>query len=84
MDAESQIEKSALEKQRFWGCKIFVCLLCHEIEEIPLNVVRDFDLMDSGDPTTPPMFSCETCGGQMSPEYYRGIHGIEYKISDIR
>jgi hypothetical protein len=29
------------------------------------------------------MFACENCGGQMYPEYYKGIHGIEYKISDI-
>lgn len=39
--------------------------------------------MDDGDPTTPPMFSCEQCGAEMYPEYYKGIHGIEYKISDI-
>jgi hypothetical protein len=37
----------------------FVCLACHEKEEIPINVVTDFDLIDDGDPTTPPMFSCE-------------------------
>jgi hypothetical protein len=37
-----------------------------------------------GDPTTPPMFSCEKCGGEMYPEYYKRVQGIEYKISDIR
>ncbi|WP_218971035.1 hypothetical protein [Alkalihalobacterium bogoriense] len=41
-------------------------------------MVRDFDLMDGGDPMTPPMFSCETCGGEMDPEYYKGVHGVEY------
>jgi len=46
--------------------------------------VRDFDFMDDGDSTTPPMFSCEKCGGEMYPEYYKGVHGIEYKLSDIR
>lgn len=46
-------------------------------------MVRDFDLMDDGDPTTPPMFSCEKCGGDMYPEYYKGVHGVEYKLSDI-
>ncbi|WP_207308598.1 hypothetical protein, partial [Bacillus timonensis] len=61
----------------------YVCLTCHEKEEIPINVVRDFDLMDDGDPTIPPMFACEKCGGKMYPEYYKGIHGIEYKLSDI-
>ncbi|MDF1512083.1 hypothetical protein PZE06_28990, partial [Robertmurraya sp. DFI.2.37] len=62
----------------------YVCLVCHEKEEIPINVVIDFDMMDEGDPTTPTMFSCEKCGGEMYPEYYKGVHGIEYKISDIR
>ena len=61
----------------------FVCLACHEKEEIPLSVVRDFDLMDGGILTTPPMFACEKCGGEMYPEYYKGVHGVEYKISDI-
>lgn len=28
-------------------------------------MVRDFDLMDDGDPTIPPMLSCEKCGGDM-------------------
>ncbi|XJZ27397.1 hypothetical protein ACF5W4_00430 [Bacillota bacterium Lsc_1132] len=48
-----------------------------------MNVVRDFDLMDDGDPTTPPMFSCEKCGGQLYPLYYKGAHGIEYKLFDV-
>lgn len=30
-------------------------------EEIPLSVVRDFDMMDDGDPEVPPQFSCEAC-----------------------
>ncbi|MBB6514452.1 hypothetical protein GGQ92_003305, partial [Gracilibacillus halotolerans] len=29
--------------------------------------------MDGGDPTVPPQFSCEQCGGEMYPEYYKGI-----------
>ncbi|MBB6514145.1 hypothetical protein GGQ92_002966, partial [Gracilibacillus halotolerans] len=28
-------------------------------------------------------FSCEQCGGEMYPEYYKGIHGNEYKLSDV-
>ncbi|HWQ41541.1 MAG TPA: hypothetical protein VN456_05840 [Desulfosporosinus sp.] len=32
----------------------------------------------------PPQFSCEKCGGDMYPEYYKGLHGYEYKISDIQ
>jgi len=62
----------------------YVCLQCHETEEIPLEVVRNFDAMDDGDPTVPPQFACEQCGGEMYPEYYKGVHGIEYKITDIR
>jgi hypothetical protein len=38
--------------------------------------------MDGGDPTVPPQFSCEACGGAMYPEYYKGVHGYEYSISD--
>lgn len=40
--------------------------------------------MDEGDPSVPPMFSCEKCGAQMYPEYYKGIHGIEYRLSDMK
>ncbi|MBY0055184.1 hypothetical protein H7K32_26965 [Brevibacillus agri] len=61
----------------------YVCLECHEIEEIPLSVVRDFDAMDDGDPSVPPQFGCEHCGNPMYPEYYKGLHGYEYKLSDI-
>ena len=46
-------------------------------------VVQEFDRMDDGDPTVPPQFTCEACGGQMYPEYYKGLQGIEYKISDV-
>ena len=40
------------------------------------------DLMDGGDPTTPPRFQCEKCNGEMVPEYYKGIYGTEYKLTD--
>jgi len=38
--------------------------------------------MDSGDQSVPPMFACEKCGGEMYPEYYKGLHGVEYRIED--
>jgi len=41
------------------------------------------DAMDDGDSTVPPQFSCEKCGGTMYPEYYKGLHGNEYKITDV-
>lgn len=53
-------------------------------EEIPLSVVQDFDAMDDGDLSVPPMFNCRACGGEMYPEYYKGLHGQEYRLSDIR
>jgi hypothetical protein len=59
------------------------CQTTHEKEEIPHNVVKDFDVMDGGDPSVSPQFACQTCGGEMYPEYYKGAHGIEYKLSDI-
>jgi hypothetical protein len=58
-------------------------LECNENEKIPLDVVISFDAMDDGDPTVPPKFGCQKCGGEMYPEYYKGIHGYEYKITDI-
>jgi hypothetical protein len=58
-------------------------LQCREEEDIPLSVVRDMDFMDNGDPTVAPQFSCEACGGAMYPEYYKGVHGYEYRITDV-
>ncbi|MEQ6388071.1 hypothetical protein RZN22_01940 [Bacillaceae bacterium S4-13-58] len=44
----------------------------------------DFDLMDGGDPIVPTQFICERCGGEMYQEHYKGgIHGQEYKLSDV-
>jgi hypothetical protein len=62
----------------------YICLQCEEEEAIPLKVVQDFDRMDKGDHKVPPKFACEACGGEMYPEYYKGLKGIEYKISDKR
>ncbi|MFD0681442.1 MULTISPECIES: hypothetical protein, partial [unclassified Paenibacillus] len=53
----------------------YICLQCEEEEAIPLGVVRDFDRMDGGDPSVPPKFGCESCGGEMYPEFYKGVHG---------
>jgi hypothetical protein len=39
--------------------------------------------MDDGDPTVPPQFSCEQCGGAMYPHYYKGAYGFEFRISDV-
>jgi hypothetical protein len=63
---------------------MYICLQCNETEAIPLHVVRNLDAMDDGDPTVPPQFTCEECGGAMYPEHYIGVHGYEYKISDVK
>lgn len=44
------------------------CRSCSMYEEIPLNVVLEFHLLDPGDPSVPPRFSCERCGGEIWPE----------------
>jgi len=49
-----------------------------------MDAVKSFDIMDGGDPTVPPQFSCGVCGGAMYPEYYKGVHGYEYRIEDVR
>lgn len=62
----------------------YICLQCETEEKIPYETVRSFDAMDGGDPMVPPQFSCEECGEAMYPEYYKGIHGYEYRIEDVR
>jgi hypothetical protein len=32
------------------------------------------ELMDKGDHKAPPKFGCEVCGGDMYPEYYKGVN----------
>ena len=59
------------------------CLRCEIEEEIPYQVVREMDKQDMGDPSVPPQFACEACGGAMYPRYYKGVHGFEYRISDV-
>ena len=62
----------------------YICLQCEQQEKIPYETVRSFDIMDGGDPLVPPQFSCEVCGGAMYPEYYKGVHGYEYRIENVR
>ena len=39
----------------------FVCLECKIEEDIPAEIVEYCDVMDDGDITVPPRFSCENC-----------------------
>lgn len=57
----------------------YICENCQAEENIPAEVVAYFDAMDDGDTSVPPRFSCESCGGHMYPEEFRGIHGESYK-----
>jgi hypothetical protein len=40
--------------------------------------------MDGGDPSVPPKFGCESCGGEMYPEYDKGVQGYEFRLEDVR
>ncbi|NVN79547.1 hypothetical protein GM526_21095 [Enterococcus avium] len=63
----------------------FICLSCGEKESIPMDVVKFLDDADiANDPNNPPKFTCEKCGKEMYPEYYRNALGIEFKISDLQ
>ena len=49
-----------------------------------MDVVKFLDDADiANDPNNPPQFTCEKCGKEMYPEYYRNALGIEFKISDV-
>ena len=56
----------------------FICTRCKCHEKIPTKIVLQLDMMDPGDPSYPPMFDCEKCGGLMKPVYFVGYTGIEY------
>ncbi|RSU13010.1 hypothetical protein CBF29_04895 [Vagococcus elongatus] len=63
----------------------YICLKCGIEEEIPKDVVELIPLFDEGaDPLTAPQFTCEKCGGEMYPEYYKNPMGIEFRMSDVR
>jgi len=57
---------------------LYICTECGEKELIPEEVVMHFDLLDQGDISEPPSFTCEKCGGIMKPKFYEGVHNITY------
>ncbi len=61
----------------------YICPKCKTKENIPTDIVEDFDRMDSlgVDTSYPPRFDCAKCSGIMIPVYYISISGIvhEYK-----
>jgi hypothetical protein len=55
----------------------------NKIRPVVIKGVKKF--RGCGDPLNRfKLFVCEGCGGQMYPEYYKGIHGCEtkYRMSD--
>lgn len=58
----------------------YICLQCNIEEDIPKEVVDYCDIMDDGDISVPPRFSCQVCGGEMRPKEYIGVHGIKYGL----
>ena len=60
----------------------FICTRCKCHEKIPTKIVLQMDMMDPGDPSYPPMFDCEKCGGLMKPVYFVGYTGIEYTYDE--
>lgn len=54
---------------------LYICTVCGTKENIPEEVVRQFDEMDQSNINEPPSFSCEECGGIMRPKYYKSVYG---------
>ena len=61
---------------------LFRCLSCGAEENIPEDVVMEFDILDHGDTSVPPRFKCENCSADMEPVYYESVHGVIYKIEE--
>lgn len=57
----------------------YICTQCKIEEDIPESVVEYFDVMDDGDTSVPPRFTCNNCHGDMVPRKYEGVHGIQYE-----
>lgn len=47
-----------------------------------VKLLDDADIAYS--PNNPPQFTCEKCGNEMYPEYYKNALGVEFKISDVQ
>lgn len=62
----------------------YICQACKETEEIPKDIVKEYDILDGGDPMDPPRFSCEASGQGMVPVYYKSVHGYVYDYSRLK
>jgi uncharacterized OB-fold protein len=61
---------------------LFRCPSCGVEENIPEDVVMQFDLLDDGDTSVPPKFKCEHCPADMEPVFYESVHGVIHKINE--
>ena len=63
----------------------YICPNCKTKELIPLDIVKNFDLLDSYgvDNSYPPRFQCLNCGDNMVTIYYKSIHGIIHEYKNI-
>ncbi|QCI86086.1 hypothetical protein FA707_03700 [Vagococcus zengguangii] len=63
----------------------YICLQCGIAERIPKEIIETIEFLDEDfSPLTAPQFSCEKCGGEMYPQYYRNFCGIEFQLSDVQ
>jgi hypothetical protein len=67
-------------KNKFSGSSQLCLFGGNGTEKIPIKVVRDFDAMDDGDPSVPPQFSCQRCGGEMYPSIIKGFTDMNIKF----
>lgn len=61
---------------------MFRCPSCGAEENIPEDVVIEFDILDHEDTSVPPRFKCENCPADMEPVYYESVHGVIYKVEE--
>lgn len=57
----------------------FVCSHCGIHENIPTHIVMQFEDMDRDIPNYMPSFTCEKCGYNMYPIYFKGYTGKVYQ-----
>lgn len=77
---------SCTQDEEFEGeCVNYRCRQCGKDEEIPLGAIEYFHILDPGDPTVPPRFSCEHCGGEMWPteDWEALVHGESFDSESL-
>lgn len=60
----------------------YICPKCKVKENIPTEIVMDFEFRDGGSPNYCPTFTCEKCNSDMVPIYFVGYTGRVYKYEE--